>query len=156
MLENVLLCGYDRPTPIQSYTIPSILLGFDVVACAQTGSGKTAAYLIPILSKLMGKAGKLIAPRPNPRNIDPDTIRVRAEPLVLVVCPTRELACQIYDEARRLCYRSKLRPCVVYGGCPPRIQREDLQKGCDVLIATPGRLQDFMGKPNILTLSRVR
>lgn len=104
----------------------------------------------------MGKAGKLIGPRANLRSFNPDTDRVRAEPLVLVICPSRELACQIYDEARRLCYRTRLRPCVAYGGCPTRIQRDELQKGCDVLIATPGRLQDFMSKPHVLTLSRVK
>lgn len=66
MLENVKLAGYDIPTPIQQYCLPAIAKGYDVVACAQTGSGKTAAFLIPILSKLMGKAKKLAAPRPNP------------------------------------------------------------------------------------------
>src|SRR5882757_5999157 len=97
-----------------------------------SGSGKTAAFLIPILSKLMGKAKKLCAPRPNPATFEPGvSAGVRAEPLVLIVAPTRELATQIFDEARRFCYRTMLRPCVVYGGCPLREQIPLLEKGCD-------------------------
>ncbi|KAJ4989848.1 DEAD/DEAH box helicase [Stagonosporopsis vannaccii] len=156
MLENVKLCRYAAPTPIQSYCIPAVLTGHDVVAIAQTGSGKTAAFLVPILSKLMGKARQLAAPRPNPSRYNPLTDRVRAEPLVLVVCPTRELACQIFDEARRLCYRTMLRPCVVYGGAPTRNQREQLEMGCDILIATPGRLMDFMQNLNLLSFRRLK
>ncbi|KAJ6280525.1 hypothetical protein J3E71DRAFT_179577 [Bipolaris maydis] len=156
MLENVKLCQYGAPTPIQSYCIPSILTGNDVVAIAQTGSGKTAAFLIPILSKLMGKARHLAAPRPNPARYNPLTDRVRAEPLVLVVCPTRELATQTFDLTRRLCYRTMLRPCVVYGGAPTMNQRQQLEMGCDILIATPGRLMDFMQNNNLLSLRRLK
>lgn len=105
----------------------------------------------------MGKAKKLAAPRPNvAENFNPKTDAVRAEPLVLIVCPTRELATQIFDDARRFCYRSMLRPCVAYGGAPARSQREELQKGCDILIGTPGRIIDFMGQPHVLSLRRVR
>ncbi|KAF2000693.1 DEAD-domain-containing protein [Amniculicola lignicola CBS 123094] len=156
LLENVELCGYSAPTPIQCYCIPAVLTGHDVVACAQTGSGKTAAYLIPILSKLMGKVKQIAAPRPNPTRYNPMTDRTRAEPLVLVVCPTRELACQIFDDCRRLCYRSMLRPCVIYGGAPSKGQREQLEMGCDILIATPGRLLDFMANPVLLSFSRLK
>ncbi|KAI9841281.1 MAG: hypothetical protein M1837_000817 [Sclerophora amabilis] len=156
MLQNVKLCKYDVTTPVQAYCIPAILQGFDVMASAQTGSGKTAAFLIPTLSKLMGKAKKLCAYRPNPVNFDLDRDAVRAEPLILVVAPTRELATQIFDEARRFCYRSMLRPCVLYGGVPTRDQRAELARGCDVLIGTPGRLCDFMDKSHILSLSRVK
>ncbi|MCJ1435750.1 hypothetical protein MMC27_005125 [Xylographa pallens] len=157
MLENVKLCGYVNPTPIQGYCLPAILSNNDLIAVAQTGSGKTAAFLIPVLSKLMGKVKKLAAPRPNvAKAYNPATDGVRAEPLVLVVCPTRELATQIFDEARRLCYRSMLRPCVAYGGAPAREQADELRKGCDVLIATPGRLMDFMQRGNLLGLNRVR
>jgi ATP-dependent RNA helicase DDX3X len=111
--------------------------------------------LIPVISKLMGKAKKLAAPRPG-LNFDPSRDRVRAEPLVLIVAPTRELCCQIFDEARRLCYRSMLRPCVAYGGAPLREQSAQLARGCDILIASPGRLIDFMGRPELLSLARVR
>ncbi|KAL4991469.1 DEAD-domain-containing protein [Aspergillus falconensis] len=157
MRQNIRLCGYEFPTPIQAYAIPAVLTLHDLIAIAQTGSGKTAAFLIPVLSLLMGKAKKLAAPRPNPAaGFDPITDAVRAEPLVLIVAPTRELATQIFDEARRLCYRSMLRPCVVYGGAPLADQRNELQKGCDILIGTPGRLLDFMDKPHILSLRRVK
>lgn len=122
-----------------------------------TGSGKTAAFLIPTLSKLMGKAKKLAAPRPNPATFREGVDRpVRAEPLLLVVCPSRELATQIFDEARRFCYRSMLRPCVLYGGGPAKEQMAQLQKGCDVLIGTPGRLCDFIDRPHVLSLHRLK
>lgn len=78
------------------------------------------------------------------------------EPLVLIIAPTRELATQIFDEARRLCYRSMLRPCVLYGGAPAADQLDELRRGCDVLIATPGRLIDFMGRGGCLSLRRVK
>ncbi|RPB01027.1 DEAD-domain-containing protein [Choiromyces venosus 120613-1] len=152
MMGNIQLAGYQIPTPIQRYCIPAILDGHDLLSCAQTGSGKTAAFLIPILSKLMGKANSLAAPRPVPGSGD----SYIAQPLVLVVAPTRELATQIFDESRRFCYRSKLRPCVVYGGADSATQRSELKKGCDVLIGTPGRLADFVERGRILSLRRLK
>jgi len=106
----------------------------------------------------MGKAKKLCAPKPNiiDSTYNPKSHYVKAEPLVIVIVPTRELAIQIFDEARRLCYRSMLRPCVAYGGLPMGVCRDELGKGCDILIATPGRLCDLMDKPHILTMSRVK
>lgn len=105
----------------------------------------------------MGKAKKLAAPRPHPAEFDAGTAQpVRAEPLILVVCPTRELAIQIFDEARKFCYRSMLRPCVIYGGGPIRDQVEQIGRGCDLLIATPGRLVDIMKRPHILSLRRLK
>ncbi|KAM7186588.1 P-loop containing nucleoside triphosphate hydrolase protein [Rhypophila sp. PSN 637] len=158
MLRNVQLSGYVAPTPIQRYCLPAIGAGYDVIAIAQTGSGKTAAYLIPILNKLMGKAKKLAAPRPDPTTpYRPGLDRpYRAEPLVVIVCPSRELAIQIFNEARKFCYRTMLRPCVIYGGGPIREQIVQLQKGCDVLVASPGRLIDFIERPDILSLRRLR
>ncbi|OBT53118.1 hypothetical protein VE04_07173 [Pseudogymnoascus sp. 24MN13] len=158
MLANVRLAGYTVPTPVQCYTLPAIFQGHDIVACAQTGSGKTGAFLIPTLSKLMGKAKKLCAPRPNPATFVPDPRNfARAEPLMLIVCPNRELAVQIFNEARRFCYRSMLRPCVVYGGGPRRDQLNQIAKGCDVLIGTPGRLVDFItNEPERLSLCRLK
>ncbi|KAI4146549.1 MAG: hypothetical protein LQ341_002046 [Variospora aurantia] len=156
--ENVKLCGFIVPTPIQAYCLPAVLKNLDVIGIAQTGSGKTAAYLIPTISKLMGKAKKLCSARPNVTSLDFDLKRdgVRAEPLILIVVPTRELATQVFDEARRLCYRSMLRPCVAYGGAPASEQAAQLRKGCDVLIATPGRLMDFLERGQLLSLSRVK
>jgi ATP-dependent RNA helicase DDX3X len=172
LLENVQRCGYAFPTPIQAYGIPAVVRNHDLIGVAQTGksqrhtspvpsltmtgSGKTAAFLIPVLSKLMGKARKIAAPRPGLAGFDAATQRVRAEPLVLIVAPTRELCCQIFDEARRLCYRSLLRPCLAYGGAPAKEQVAQLMQGCDILIATPGRLLDFMSRAHLLSLSRLR
>ena len=144
---------------MQAYCIPAILTDRDIIAVAQTGSGKTAAFLIPVLSKLMGKAKKLCASRPGPMTsgqFDWKLHGVMAEPLVIIIAPTRELSHQIFDEARRLCYRSMLRPCVVYGGAPAREQADELRKGCDILIGTPGRLKDFISRGNLITLKRVR
>ena len=105
----------------------------------------------------MGKAKKLCADRPNPATFREGVdLPVRAEPLVVIVCPSRELAVQIFNEARKFCYRSMLRPCVIYGGGPVRDQIAQLQKGCDILIASPGRLVDFMDRPSVLTLRRLR
>ncbi len=174
MLRNVQLAGYEVPTPIQKFCLPAVHLGHDVIGIAQDwwvvstppsltsltvplGSGKTAAFMIPIMNKLMGKAKKLAAPRPNPNDIAAGIGgRVRAEPLVLIICPSRELAVQIFNEARKFCYRTMLRPCVIYGGCPIRDQLEQLGRGCDVLVATPGRLVDFLHRSADLSLRRLR
>lgn len=104
----------------------------------------------------MGKAKKIAAPRPNPLTFREGMDEVRAEPLVMIVVPTRELAVQIFNEARRFCYRSMLRPCVVYGGTPVRDQISLLGKGCDILVGTPGRLIDFINRPRVLTLRRLK
>ena len=104
----------------------------------------------------MGKAKKWAAKRPNPRTFQPGLDDVKAEPLVLIVVPTRELAVQIFNEARKFCYRTMLRPGVVYGGAHTREQMDSLARGCDVLIGTPGRLKDFVLRPHILTLRRLK
>jgi ATP-dependent RNA helicase DDX3X len=106
---------------------------------------------MPVISRLCGKAKKLCAPRPNQAAPDynPRIHRVKAEPLVVIVVPTHELAMQVFDECRRLCYRSMMRPFATYGGQPFSITIEQLAKGCDILVATPGRLCD------LLTMSRV-
>ncbi|PNS19624.1 ATP-dependent RNA helicase DED1 [Sphaceloma murrayae] len=158
VLENIAKCNYATTTAIQAYTIPAVLAGHDVVAIAQTGSGKTAAYLAPIISELMGKVHQVGGPRVNTRatDYDPDRHRVRAEPLVVIVCPTRELALQIHDEARRLSYRSQLRTVCCYGGIPVKYNLQQLGKGCDILIGTPGRLVDMLSRENVLSLIRVK
>jgi ATP-dependent RNA helicase DDX3X len=122
-----------------------------------SGSGKTAAYLMPVISRLCGKAKKLCAARPNQSAPDynPRVHRVKAEPLVVIVVPTHELAMQVFDECRRLCYRSMMRPFATYGGQPFSITIEQLAKGCDILVATPARLCDLMRRPDVLTMSRV-
>lgn len=104
----------------------------------------------------MGKVRQVCKPRPNPATFNRETERIRAEPIILILVPTRELAAQIFDEVRRLSYRSMLRPCVLYGGGPTKIQLEELEKGCDILIGTPGRIIDCMNRPGVLGMNRVK
>lgn len=104
----------------------------------------------------MGKAKQMAAPRPNPATFREGLDNVVAEPLVLIVAPTRELATQIWSEARKLTYRTMLRPAVLYGGVPINHQIHLLSKGVDILVGTPGRLVDFIRRPNYLSLRRLR
>jgi ATP-dependent RNA helicase RhlE len=116
--------GYSAPTPVQSQAIPAVLSGRDVLAGAQTGTGKTAAFVLPILQKL-GRPSADRAPR------------------ALVLTPTRELAAQIAESARTYGAYSGLRVAVVFGGVGINPQIDALRRGCDLLIATPGRLLDL-------------
>lgn len=123
ILEGVKAMGYVEPTPIQLRAIPLIMSGQDVIGSAQTGTGKTAAFALPLLSKL-------VAHEPRPR--------------VLVLEPTRELAAQVETAFRDFARFTNLRVAVVFGGVGYGAQREALRKGVDVLVATPGRLLDLM------------
>ena len=107
--SNISLARYDKPTPVQKYAIPIILAGRDVMACAQTGSGKTAAFLVPILNQIFERGPVVSANSASQRSYG----RRKQYPLALVLAPTRELATQIYDEAKKFAYRSRVRPCVV-------------------------------------------
>lgn len=106
--SNISLARYDKPTPVQKYAIPIILGRRDVMACAQTGSGKTAAFLVPILNQIFER-GPVVTSAGAQRSYG----RRKQYPLALVLAPTRELATQIYDEAKKFAYRSRVRPCVV-------------------------------------------
>jgi ATP-dependent RNA helicase RhlE len=134
MLEGVKAMGYIEPTPIQLRTIPLILAGRDVIGSAQTGTGKTAAFALPILSRLDHH-------EPQPR--------------VLILEPTRELAAQVETAFRDFARFTDLRVAVVFGGVGYGLQREALRKGVDVLVATPGRLLDLMQQGSC-KLDRVR
>uniref|UniRef100_A0A2A4K6T1 RNA helicase n=1 Tax=Heliothis virescens TaxID=7102 RepID=A0A2A4K6T1_HELVI len=140
MRQNIASARYDKPTPVQKYAIPIVLGRRDVMACAQTGSGKTAAFLVPILNQ-MYEAGPV-------KHMGPH-IRRKQYPLGLVLAPTRELATQIFDEARKFAYRSRVRPCVVYGGSPIHEQFRELERGCHLLVATPGRLVDMLARGRV-------
>ncbi|XP_015273965.1 PREDICTED: ATP-dependent RNA helicase DDX3X isoform X7 [Gekko japonicus] len=146
IMGNIDLTRYTRPTPVQKYAIPIIKEKRDLMACAQTGSGKTAAFLLPILSQIYtdGPGDALRAMKENGRYG-----RRKQYPISLVLAPTRELAVQIYEEARKFAYRSKVRPCVVYGGADIGQQIRDLERGCHLLVATPGRLVDMMERGKI-------
>ncbi|CAL4082064.1 unnamed protein product, partial [Meganyctiphanes norvegica] len=139
---NIALTKYDRPTPVQKYALPFILGKRDLMACAQTGSGKTAAFLVPILNQIY-EEGPVQIKNNNPRG------RNKQYPLALVLAPTRELATQIYDESRKFSYRARVRPCVVYGGADVVSQMRDLSRGCHLLVATPGRLADMIDRGKI-------
>ncbi|MFO1465801.1 MAG: DEAD/DEAH box helicase [Steroidobacteraceae bacterium] len=129
--------GYDTPTPIQREAIPAVLAGRDVLAGAQTGTGKTAGFVLPILQKLSEANDRGAAPR------------------ALVLTPTRELAAQVADNARVYGKYLRIRTQVVFGGVNINPQITHLRAGCDLLVATPGRLLD-LEQQGALDLSRVR
>lgn len=127
LLKSTQKLGFDQPTPIQRAAIPPLMQGRDVLATAMTGSGKTAAFLLPILHNLMGKR--------------------RGTTRALVVAPTRELAAQIADHLHELAGHTGLTGAAVYGGVAMGPQEQAFRKGVDVLIATPGRLLDHFQYP---------
>ncbi len=147
--ENIKLAGYTRPTPVQKWAIPIIMGGRDLMACAQTGSGKTAAFLFPVISQLLLNGAPNYPAPTNGRR------QSKAYPLSLVLAPTRELAIQIFDECRKFAYRTPLRPVVVYGGADITRQLRELELGCDILVATPGRLVDMIERGRV-SLSMVK
>lgn len=144
LLENIKMARFTRPTPVQKYSIPIVAKGRDLMACAQTGSGKTGGFLFPILSESFSKG-----PAPLPEKASQYFIK-KAFPTSVVLAPTRELATQIYEEAKKFTYRSWVRPCVVYGGSDIRAQIRELERGCDLVVATPGRLNDLLERGYIL------
>ncbi|XP_075886833.1 DEAD-box helicase 3 X-linked a isoform X2 [Nelusetta ayraudi] len=150
IMGNIALTRYTRPTPVQKYAIPIIKTKRDLMACAQTGSGKTAAFLLPVLSQIYteGPGDAAQAARSGGQE-NGRYGRRKQYPLSLVLAPTRELALQIYDEARKFAYRSRVRPCVVYGGADIGQQIRELERGCHLLVATPGRLVDMMERGKI-------
>ncbi|MFS2317260.1 DEAD/DEAH box helicase [Maricaulis sp. D1M11] len=139
ILRAVTEAGYTTPTPIQGQAIPRLLDGQDLIGIAQTGTGKTAAFTLPLLHRLQADPQ-----RPGPRN-------VRA----LVLAPTRELAAQIEDNVAIYAQHLALRHAVIFGGVKPRPQIKMLEPGVDLLIATPGRLIDHM-QTGALRLDKVR
>jgi ATP-dependent RNA helicase DDX3X len=145
LCRNIELAHYKVPTPVQKYSIPIVSNGRDLMACAQTGSGKTGGFLFPILSQAF-----LNGPSPVPANAAGQFGRQRkAYPTSLILAPTRELVSQIFDEARKFAYRSWVRPCVVYGGADIGSQLRQIERGCDLLVATPGRLVDLIERGRI-------
>lgn len=147
MLDNILLARYTVPTPVQKHSIPIVLGGRDLMACAQTGSGKTAGFLFPILSAMFAH-GPLDDPK-EPKIKQGYQSYKKAYPQALILAPTRELASQIYAEAKKFCYRSYVRPCVAYGGADIQQQLRLIDRGCHLLVATPGRLVDILERRRI-------
>src|SRR5205809_2145097 len=119
--------GFTRATPIQEQAIPPALEGRDVLACAMTGSGKTAAFLLPILHNLIGKS--------------------RRTTRALILTPTRELAAQILEDVNDLATHTPITAAAIYGGVGMGPQEHAFRSGVDVIVATPGRLLDHMKQP---------
>ena len=129
ILKNVDGLGYTEPTPVQYATIPPAMTGGDLIVTAETGSGKTAAFLLPMLQKLMSAPAKGIRG--------------------LVLCPTREIALQVQDQARLLGAGTGLRSLAIYGGVGITPQLDSLRRGLDLVVATPGRLLDHQGRGSL-------
>ena len=133
LLQAIEELGYESPTPIQSSAIPLVLEGSDLKASANTGTGKTAAFLLPALAKVM-----------------PPPAKGTRGPRVLVLVPTRELAMQVSNEALKLSrFLPKVKTVCVFGGVPFFKQKQDLSNKVDILIATPGRLLDHMERSKL-------
>ncbi|XP_011770244.1 probable ATP-dependent RNA helicase DDX4 isoform X1 [Macaca nemestrina] len=135
--NNIAKAGYTKLTPVQKYSIPIILAGRDLMACAQTGSGKTAAFLLPILAHMMHDG------------ITASRFKELQEPECIIVAPTRELVNQIYLEARKFSFGTCVRAVVIYGGTQLGHSIRQIVQGCNILCATPGRLMDIIGKEKI-------
>ena len=171
ILAGVATLGFNAPTPVQAAAIPAVLAGKDVVASAQTGTGKTAAFMLPTLQRIAvekpGGAEKPDAKEPNAsagrsaaagrdaaagpnasakRNAKRDDAKRNAYPRALIITPTRELAAQIDNVAKSVCASTGQQAVIVTGGARYKHQITALQKGCDVLVATPGRLIDLLDK----------
>lgn len=126
--ENVKRSGYTKPTPVQKYAIPVIMSGRDLMGCAQTGSGKTAAFLLPILHKIM----------------ESNESASEGQPTALIMAPTRELVIQIFEEARKFACKSWVKVAIAYGGTASRHQSDNIGKGCHILVATPGKFKTIV------------
>jgi ATP-dependent RNA helicase RhlE len=124
--------GFEKTTPIQSAVLPYALAGKDVIGCAETGTGKTAAYVLPILSRLL-REDREAGPRAS-----------HTATRALILAPTRELATQIDDEIQGFAYHAPVASAAVYGGVPMGPQERALKAGVDIVVATPGRLLDHM------------
>jgi len=138
LLQALTACGYEEPTPIQAQTIPALLAGSDLIGSAQTGTGKTAAFVLPALNRLGTPAAQ---PKTARRGV--------GMPRVLVLAPTRELAQQVADQVVRYGQFLRAKTVCIYGGAPYPVQNRQLERGVDVLVATPGRLIDHLDRGRI-------
>ena len=157
ILAGVATLGFSVPTPVQTAAIPAVLAGKDVVASAQTGTGKTAAFMLPTLQRITVERNDKAEKPDNKRNAAAERNTKRgtgkrsntkrnAYPRALIITPTRELAAQIDDVAKSVCASTGQQAVIVTGGARYKHQIAALQKGCDVLVATPGRLIDLLDK----------
>ncbi|KAM9967436.1 hypothetical protein ACTFIW_001520 [Dictyostelium discoideum] len=149
LLGNIKHAKYTKPTPVQKSALPIILKNRDLMACAQTGSGKTAAFLFPIISGILLDGAPEAPPAYKPG------VPRAACPRALVLAPTRELAQQIFDEANKFSYGSPVSSVVIYGGAEVFHQINELDRGCDILVATTGRLVDLLMRGRV-SLSKIK
>ena len=140
VLSGLHACGFTRCTPIQALTLPVALPGRDVAGQAQTGTGKTAAFLVAVLNRLLTRPAV--------------TARKMTDPRAIIVAPTRELAIQIDKDFRAIGRDTGLTSALIYGGVDYDKQRESLKAGCDIIIATPGRLIDYL-KQHVFSLNAI-
>lgn len=138
ILSGIGDAGYTNPTPIQQQTIPPILRNKDVLGLAQTGTGKTAAFVLPILQRLAGRS----------------SAKQNAVPRALIMAPTRELAEQIHENIEMMAIHTSIRSLAIYGGVGKNPQIKTLRKGVDIIVACPGRLLDLMNE-NVLKLKNI-
>jgi ATP-dependent RNA helicase RhlE len=139
LLEGVRDLGFVETRPIQSAVIPLALQGHDLIACAETGTGKTAAFVVPMLQWLLTRQADAVSS---------EATAAPARSRVLVLAPTRELAVQIEDEIHGLSYHTSVTSAAVYGGVEMGGQERALKAGVDIIVATPGRLIDHMRQQN--------
>jgi ATP-dependent RNA helicase DeaD len=135
LMHAIQEAGYEFATPVQTAVIPKAMRGLDVIGQAQTGTGKTAAFLIPLMNRWR-----------------PHTLK---GPIGLVMCPTRELALQVANEAEKLAPSKRFRTVAVYGGARMGRQLEQLSRGCDLVVGTPGRMLDHLSRGS-MSLNNVR
>ncbi len=150
--NNICHLQFKYLTPIQKEVIPFIQNGKDIVACAETGSGKTIAYLFPLIGNMLVKGtpkNPFLSNQNNNNNNKKLNRNKLSFPLSLVLVPTRELAQQVSIESKKMCFKTGIRTVCVYGGRDKNYQINDLNQGCDILIATPGRLIDLIVQKNI-------
>ena len=137
LLQGIRELGWTETRPIQSGVIPLAVAGEDVIACAETGTGKTAAFLVPILNRF-------VAPPPPATATQGGAAAATSATRALVLAPTRELVVQIEDQVQGLTYHTNVSSVAVYGGVPMDPQERALKAGADIVVATPGRLMDHM------------
>ena len=177
-MRNIRDSGFQKPIAAQSYALPIILSGRDLMTCAQTGSGKTVAFLFPIITALRkvlherrnsasfgGGSGNLNNNNNNGNSsfamssavsdFQSSHTEFGARPLALIITPTRELAQQIHSEALKFSWRTGLKCVCVFGGASSSAQIGRLRSGCDLLVATPGRLKDFL-QQGVISVEQVR
>merc|ERR1719470_708593 len=131
------MAEYTVPTPVQKHGMPIIMAGRDLMASAQTGSGKTAAFLLPIIDRIISTRA-------------PSNAGLSSQaPQAVIITPTRELAIQISEEARKFSTGTDVKTAILYGGTQTMHQANQLRRGCNILVATPGRLLDFAERGHV-------